>query len=240
MAFPKTLMASSIATANKSDPEKLFYKEKKMKHTIMKVRNSIGTLCFTLIIVAATHANAFAAPLSDSNLEIAAALTANSDKIPQVPSFFSPTVGDVKCVSGSFEGGVLNTEFAFELHDVENTQISFLAPVEGNLDIIPVGEVGCPSAPQFLRTEETHLLDALMRSKSALDLARAAGFGEIINADGNETPDRRDYRIEIGQEVCGMGGCETTDLGTISISVTFLPPTATEQVVSHFTPSGRQ
>jgi hypothetical protein len=180
------------------------------------------------------------APLSDSDLEIASALIANSDKIPQVPAFFTTTFGDVKCLSGGFKDGVLETEFTFEIHDAQvSTPISFSAPVEGALDIIPPGAGDmCPADPQFLRSGEAHLLDALMRSKSALDLARAAGFSEIISADGTDTLDGRDYRIEIGEDVCGGLNCVTNDRGTISISVTFLPPTATEHVVSHFTPKG--
>jgi hypothetical protein len=182
------------------------------------------------------------ASLSDSELEIASVVVENSDKIPEVSEFFSTVAGDVRCVSGAWVDGVLKSTFAFEIRAVLGSTklISFVAPVTGSLNIIPMSMVGCPAAPQFLRTNETHLLDALMRSKSTLDLARATGFNRIISAKGTDSPDRRDYRIEIGRQFCfggSMGGgCQTTDLGTISISVTFLPPTATEHVVSRFTP----
>jgi len=181
-------------------------------------------------------------PLSDSEMEIASVVIQNSDKIPEVPEFFDTVAGDVKCVSGRWSQGVLQSNFVFEIRAVRANPalISFATPVTGSLHIIPMSLVGCPADPQFLRTSETNLLDALMRSKSTLDLARATGFKTIISAKGYGSFDRREYRIEIGKEACTGGEygavCSAINLGTISISVTFLPPTATEHVVSHFIP----
>jgi len=176
--------------------------------------------------------------LRDSEREIVFAVIQNSDKIPPISDFFHAVTANVSCASGRWDGGIL-----FEIRDVlgsSNQPISFVAPVVRSLTIIPLNTTGCSHERQFLRSNETHLLEALMRSKSTLDLARATGFTEIISAKSHDSFDRREYRIEIGRQDCDGGifgaRCDTRNLGMVSISVTFLPPTAIVHVVSHFIP----